>query len=202
MAGLHEPVHRRAVRALDAEHLRAGVGVRVEVQQADGPAPCGDRAHVRLGDRVVAAEDDRDRARVDDLPDHALDRRMRGGCVGRDDGRVAVIDDPQDVERVDLRLEMRPRRAARRTDRARREAGAGSVRDEVVGRRPDDRHVDAREVTRVLRVRRRPERQQPGVVRLVAERLPPLEWVDWAQKSFCSFIAAPMSPLILSLPLM
>ena len=30
----------------------------------------------------------------------------------------------------------------------------------------------------------------------------PLEWVDRAQKSFWSFIAAPMSPLILSLPLM
>jgi hypothetical protein len=48
--------------------------VRVEVQQADGSPLRGYGAHVRLRDRVVAAEDDRDRARLDDLPDHALDR--------------------------------------------------------------------------------------------------------------------------------
>ncbi len=37
-ARLDETEHRRAVRALDAEHLAAGVGVRVEVDQPDRPA--------------------------------------------------------------------------------------------------------------------------------------------------------------------
>ena len=69
VALLHEAEHRRPVRALDAEDLGAGVGVRVEVQEAQRPAAARDRAQRRLGDRVVAAEDDRDRARVGDLPD-------------------------------------------------------------------------------------------------------------------------------------
>ena len=165
-------------------------------------APWRDGAHVRLGDRVVAAEDDREHARVDDLADRALDRIVRARRVGRDDGRVAVVDDPQLAERVDLRLEVRAGRAARSADRARREAGARTVGDEVVRRRADDRDVEARQLGGSRGVRGRPEREQPRVVRLVAERLPPLERVDRAQKSFCSFIAAPMSPLILSLPLM
>ncbi len=97
---------------------------------------------------------------------------------------------------------MRPRRAARRADRPGRKARARAVRDEIVGRGAEDRDVERRELGRVLRVRGAAVRQEPGVVRLVAERLPPLERVDRAQKSFWSFIAAPMSPLILSLPLM
>ena len=64
---------------------------------------------------------------------------------------------------------MRARRAARGADRARAEAGAGPVGDEVVGRRADDRDVDAGELGRVLRVRQRREGQQPRVVGLVAE---------------------------------
>jgi hypothetical protein len=151
---------------------------------------------------VVTPEDHRERARCEDLADGSLDLLVRPDGVGGQDGRVAEVDDAQSCERVDLRLEMRPRRAARRADRSRREARAGSIRDELVGRRADDRDVERRKLGRVLRVRRAPVRQKPGVVRLVAERLPPLEWIDRVQKSFWSFIAAPMSPLILSLPLM
>jgi hypothetical protein len=150
---------------------------------------------------VIAAEDDGQHPRVDDLADELLDRLVRPRRIGRNNRRIAVVDDPQLAERVDLRLEMRPRRAARRADRTRREARARPVRDELVGRGAEDRDVERSELGCVLRVRRAPERQEPGVVRLVAERLPPLERIDRAQKSFWSFIAAPMSPLILSLPL-
>ncbi len=151
---------------------------------------------------MVAAENNGEHARVDDLADRLLDRRVRAVRVGGDDRRVAVVDDPELAEGVDLRLEVRAGRTARRADRARCEAGARTVGDEVVGRRPDDRDVEARQLVGVLCVRGCSEREQPRVVRLVAERLPPLERVDRAQKSFWSFIAAPMSPLILSLPLM
>jgi hypothetical protein len=40
---------------LDAEHLLAGVGVRVEVDNADGAVLGRTGADVRLGDAVVAA---------------------------------------------------------------------------------------------------------------------------------------------------
>ena len=76
----------------------------------------------------------------------------RGGRVGGQHRGVAVVDDPQLAEAVDAGLEMRPRRAAGGADRARAEAGAGAVGDEVVGRRADDRHVGAGELGRVLGV--------------------------------------------------
>ena len=63
VARLDEPEHRRAVRELDAVHVTARVGVGVEVEQAQRAVPLRARAHVGLGDRVVAAEHDRDRAR-------------------------------------------------------------------------------------------------------------------------------------------
>ena len=107
-------------------------------------------------------------------PTSRLDRRVRPRRVGGDHRRVAVVDDRQRGERVDARLEVRAGRAGRRPDRARREPRAGTVRDEVVGRRADDRDVDAGEVRRLLRVRRAAEGEEARVVGLVAERAPAL----------------------------
>ena len=177
-ACLDEPVHGRPVRDLDAEDLRAGVGVRVEVDEPDRLTAGRARADVRLRNRVVTAEDDRDRAGLDHLADGALDCLVRAGGIGREHRRVAVVDHPQHGHGVDLRLEMGPGRAARRADRPRAEAGARPVGDEVVRRRADDRDVDPAEVCRVLRVRQRPEREQACVVGLLAVLPPALEGVD------------------------
>ena len=59
------------MRDLDSEHLLAGVGVRVEVDEADRAVLRSAGADVRLGNRVVAAEDDRDRSRRKHLTDVA-----------------------------------------------------------------------------------------------------------------------------------
>ena len=59
VAVANEAVHRRPVRDLDAEHLRAGVRVRVEVDEPDRAVARGDGPDVRLGDRVVSSEDRR-----------------------------------------------------------------------------------------------------------------------------------------------
>ena len=166
---LDEAVHRGSVRELGAEYLRARVRVRVEVDEPDRAVAGGDGTNVRLGDRVVASEHDRQRAGVHDLADEPLDRLVRADGVGRDHRRVAVVDDPERGERVDPGLQVRARRAARGPDRPRPEARAGPVRDEVVHRRADDRHVHARELAAILGVRRAAERQQPGVVGLVGE---------------------------------
>ena len=109
-----------------------------------GAVRCRAGADVRLGDRVVAAEHDRHRAGRDDLADGALDRRVRlaPGRPGSPARRRSRR--PQHLRRVDPGLEVRPGRAARGADRARAEARARAVGDEVVGRRADDRDVDAR----------------------------------------------------------
>jgi hypothetical protein len=126
--------------------------VSVEVDEAERAMSPRARANVGLGDRVVAAEDERDRARVDDLPHRLLDRAPRRLRSRRDDGRVAEVDDRELGERVDLRLEVRAGRAARGADRARREPRAGAIGDEVVERGADDRDVDAAKPRRILRV--------------------------------------------------
>ena len=152
----------------------------VEVDEADRAVASGDSAYVRLRNRVVAAEDDRNDAGVHHLPDQPLDGPVRSLWIGRQHGRVAEVDDPQLFERVDPSFKMRAGRTARRSDRARREPCPGPVGDEVVGRGAHDRHVDAVELGRVLGIGRAAKAQQPGVVRLVreAERAPPLERVD------------------------
>jgi hypothetical protein len=94
------------MRDLDAEHLHAGVRVGVEVDEADRAVPAGDRAHVWLGDRVVAAEDDGNRAGGHDLPNGALDLRMRARGIGGHDRSISEIHDAELLERVDLRLEV------------------------------------------------------------------------------------------------
>ena len=163
-----EAVHRRPVRVLDTEDLAARVRMRVEVDQAHRPAALCDRCDTRLRDRVVAPERDGQRACIDDLAHQRLDRRVRSRRVGGDHRRVAVVDDRERGERVDPRLEVRTGRARRGPDRTRCEPRAGTVRDEVVGRR-HDRDVDAGEVLRLLREERAAEGEEAGVVGLVVE---------------------------------
>jgi hypothetical protein len=68
---------------------------------------------------VVAAEDHGNDACGHDLGDGLLDRLLGGDCVGRQNGRVAEVDDPELLERIDTGLEVRSGWAARRADRAR-----------------------------------------------------------------------------------
>ena len=99
----------------------------------------GAGADVGLGDAVIAAEDDRGRTGVDDLADRPLDCLVARDRVGGQDRRVAVVDDPQLLDGVDPGLEVGARRAAGGADRARAEARAGPIGDEVVGGSADDR---------------------------------------------------------------
>ena len=172
-----EPVHRRPVRELDAEDLGARVRMRVEVDEADRAARRAG-ADIRLGDRVVAPEDDGQDAHGDDLGDGLLDRLLGGDCVGWENGRVAEVHDPELLERIDAGLEMRPRRAARCADRARPVAGAGPVGDEVVGGRPHDGDVRSGELGRILRVGLSSIREEAGEVGLFAVAPPASEGVE------------------------
>ena len=175
---LDEPVHRRPVRARHAEDLGARVGVRVEVDQPDRAVLGGDGADVRLGDRVVAAEDHRDRSGGEHLGDRALDRRVARDGVGRQHRRIAEVDDAQGRKGVDARGQVAPGRAARGADRARPEARAGAVGDEIVGRRADDRDIDADKLGRILGVALTGEGEQAGEIRLLAVRSPARQRVD------------------------
>ena len=99
---LDQAAHRRAVAVQLAPLLGAGVGVGVEVHDADRArmtvARHGGRARIR--DRVIAAEHDRDRARRSRRGRPS--RGSRGGRVqaGRHDRRVAGVDDRQAARRA------------------------------------------------------------------------------------------------------
>jgi hypothetical protein len=85
---------------------------------------------------------------------------------GSDTGGVAVVDNAQLLEGVDAGLEVDAVRGAGGPDRARAEAGARAVGDELVHGGTDDGDVDAVEVGQVLGVGQAGEREQPGVVGL------------------------------------
>src|SRR5215207_6899751 len=178
LAGVDQPPDERPVRALDAEDLGARVGVGVEVHHADGPMRCRDGPDGGLGDRVVAAEHDGDCARGQHLADGRLDRGVRALGVGGDHGRIAEVDHPQLGERIDVRLQVRAGRGAGGADRPWGQPCPGAVGDEVVHRRADDRHVEAGQLPRVLRVGRAGETQQAGVVGLLPVLRPALQRVD------------------------
>jgi hypothetical protein len=61
---------------------------------------------------------------------------------------IAVVDDPQFVERVDTKLKvvhLRLAVVAREPDLTRPETSSGTISDEVVHRRPDEDHISARQ---------------------------------------------------------
>ena len=102
---------------------------------------------------------------------------VRTGLPGSTGG-VAEVDDAQHREGIDAGLQVRAGRAARGADRARAEARADAVGDQVVGRRADDRHVDAGQFGGVLRVGHAGEGEKPGEVGLLTEFAPALERID------------------------
>jgi hypothetical protein len=70
------------VRYLDAEDLGAGVSVRIEMDETyRAMSGCAGR-DVRLGNRMVAAEHDRNQPRIEHLADRSLDRGSRAGGIG------------------------------------------------------------------------------------------------------------------------
>jgi hypothetical protein len=172
------------VRELAAEDGATGIGVGVEVDEAEQAVAARAGAYVGLGDAVVATEDDRDRTGVEHLAHRPLDRCVAGNRVGGNDRGVAVVDDPQRGERVDPGLEVRTGRAAGGADRARAEAGPGPVGDEVVRRRADDRDVDPGELAGVLRVGGAAEARQAGEVGLLAVLAPTLQRIDHRKSVF------------------
>jgi hypothetical protein len=102
---------------------------------------------------------------------------VRAG-VGRQDRCVAVVDDAQLGERVDVGLELRPGRAARGADRPRAEPGSGPVGDEIIRRRADDGDVEAGEEGRILREGCAAVAERSRKIRLFAVLAPAFERVD------------------------
>ena len=146
-ARLDEPSHRCSMAREDAPVVVGGVGVGVEVDDPDA-AGSADFGNCRRGwprDRVIAPEDDRDRARSGDLENLAVDECVATLDPGRDDVRVAGVHHRQQLERLDVELERidRSRRVLRLADGSGAEPCPGSMAHRVVERRPDDRHVHA-----------------------------------------------------------
>ena len=84
------PVRRRVNQI-----RRLGLDVRaVTADEADRAVASGDRADVRLRDRVIASEHHRNRAGCNYLSDGALDLRVRPLGIGGHDRCVAEVHDP------------------------------------------------------------------------------------------------------------
>ena len=127
---------------------------------ATGPArPRGAQVGERAG--VVAADQQRDDAGLDDRRDRRLDRRVAAFRVARDDRDVAVVDARQDVERADVEVGVvRPEHHARRAHGVGTEPAADAVGHAGVEGDADDREVDVLE---------RPDVRQPGKGRRARE---------------------------------
>ena len=145
--GLDEPAHRLPVAPQRPELDVAGVGVRVEVDHRD-PAVAEHVGHplgVGVGDGVVAAEHDRDRAGAG----HLLDRRLEGGQRALDVAgvhlHVAGVDDAQVLQAVGAQRQAGPRAVVGQVvllpDRLRPEARPGSVGGAAVEGRAEDHDV-------------------------------------------------------------
>ena len=142
---LDRPPHPRPVVVLLAEVAVPGVGVRVEVDDGDRAARSR-RPEVGQRAGVVAADQERDDAGLDDRRDGRLDRRVAPLGVAGHDRDVAVVDARQDVERLDVEVRVvRPEHHARGADGVRAEPAADPVRDAGVERDADDRDVDVLE---------------------------------------------------------
>ena len=161
-----------------AEDLRARIGVSLEVDEPDRAVDGRAGPYGRLGDRVVAAEDDGDGIGCEHLPDDRFDRLVRARRVRRDHRRIAEVHDLQLLERVEPRLEVWALRTAGGTDRAGRESRPGAVGDEIIGGRSNDHDVGILQTRGILGVARPAEAQQPGVVRFFAVLRPARERID------------------------
>ena len=167
------------MRELDAEDLVAGVGVGVEVDQADRAAAARERADVGLGDRVVAAEDDRQRAGVDDLrrPCASIASWVRTGSAG------STGASPKSTTRSSAKASTPASRcgpggqeAARIARGPKRVPGRSETRSSVGA--PTIATSTPASSAGVLRVGHAGEGEQPGVVGLLAVLAPALERID------------------------
>ena len=117
-----------------------GVGVRVDVDEPDAAVTevVGDRRGRRPGDRVVSPEYDGDDPARRDGTDAVVDRLPRRLPQTPRARGVAVVDDVEVVEDLELQVEVVGARRVRIAQRARAEAGAGAVRRAAVPRSADD----------------------------------------------------------------
>ena len=141
-------------------------GVRVEVDESEWTRDRGARPRVRLRDRVVAAEHDRQDVRSQHFPDRALDRRVGKGCVRGHDRRVAEVDDAELGQRIYPHLHAGAGLEACGPDSSRAEASAGAVGDEVVHRGTDDGDVHTLELRHLFGPGQSGVGEEPRVVGL------------------------------------
>ena len=142
---LRRAPHRAAVTEADAVTLVDEVEMRIELHDVDRPV-LGKGGDGRDGDRMIAAERDRQRARGEDLAHRRLDIGVAADRIGVDDVGVADVDDAgrlggevDDVVLVVVGAGMAEGEQGRGiADGARTEAGAGApLRAEVEGRAED-----------------------------------------------------------------
>jgi hypothetical protein len=143
----HQAAHRRSVPVEVTVLERAGVGVGVEVDESNltEPVDLGHPGRVRVGDGVIATEDDRHLSRSGDRLHRLFDARQRLLHVAGDHVDVTHIDDTQEAEWIDPGGQMRAvavhGSVVGLPDRLRTESGAGAVGGPPIERCADYRHL-------------------------------------------------------------
>ena len=138
--------------------------MRVDVDHADRPVPA-ERLQDRVGDRMVAADRQRNHVGGADLREEGLDVR-----VALLEAEPALHRHVADVGDGEMRSRRDPQRvlvgpdALDRAHRARAEPRAGPVGDAEIHRHADERDIEPAEI-RPLRKRLGPERQRRGTWR-------------------------------------
>ncbi len=128
------------------------VAMRVELHQRERPVFRGMGLERGIGTEMVAPQHQGRRPRLHDARHMRLDHGGDRGRLAPVKGAVAVIRDRQRVERIET---PGPDRTpgmlrARPSDRLGTEARAGAVADRQVEGHPRHRHIDPRQVARVL----------------------------------------------------
>src|SRR5439155_5083575 len=154
---LDSPFEGASVEVLLAEVLVPGIGVRVQLEEADRTVTTNERPQLRERDRVIAAERERKHPRIDEGRHRLLDLTVGALDGSRRDGRVTVVDDGQRLDDVDCEHRVvRPEEHRGRADRLRTEA---STRPEARGRvegNAEDRCIHTCKLADVWRAHERP----------------------------------------------
>jgi hypothetical protein len=120
--------------------------IEVDHRQRPGRVSLGDGCNIGERDRMIASENDRDRAGIGDPADGFSKRPVIEMCIARPNHRVAMVHDLKFLERIEPKIHVPcPGRSAKigcSSDRAGTEPSTRSVSDHLVHRRPYEGNVD------------------------------------------------------------
>ena len=139
-----------------------GIGVGIEIDQADRPVALGDRPQLSQRDRMVSSDGERNDLGSEDRAEPFVDHFVRGLHVPGDHGEIARVDGGHVFEDLDVLLDVvRPQQSRRLADGRRRESTADPIGDRRIERDAEERRVHAIHVGDVGKAHECPDAGEP-----------------------------------------